>query len=51
MREMEAGANDDLPRPILHHDPVARIRAILASSSGQIFAVTGALLHTVMLTA
>lgn len=29
MRGMEAGANDYLPKPILHHDLVAKVRAIL----------------------
>jgi DNA-binding response OmpR family regulator len=33
MQGMEAGANDYLPKPILHHDLVAKVRAILASSS------------------
>ena len=30
MRGMEAGANDYLPKPILHHDLVAKVRAMLA---------------------
>ncbi|MGB1286308.1 MAG: response regulator, partial [Aggregatilineales bacterium] len=30
MRGMEAGANDYLPKPILHHDLVAKVRAILS---------------------
>jgi DNA-binding response OmpR family regulator len=34
MRGMEAGANDYLPKPILHHDLVAKVRAILANSTG-----------------
>ncbi len=29
MRGMEAGANDYLPKPILHHDLVAKVRNIL----------------------
>lgn len=29
MRGMEAGANDYLPKPILHHDLVAKVRSIL----------------------
>lgn len=33
MRGMEAGANDYLPKPILHHDLVAKVRSILANSS------------------
>ena len=33
MRGMEAGANDYLPKPILHHDLVAKVRAILAQVS------------------
>ncbi|MCU0511105.1 MAG: response regulator [Anaerolineae bacterium] len=32
MRGMEAGANDYLPKPILHHDLVAKVRSILASN-------------------
>lgn len=34
MRGMEAGANDYLPKPILHHDLVAKVRAILAQVTG-----------------
>jgi len=34
MRGMEAGANDFLPKPILHHDLVAKVRAILAQVTG-----------------
>lgn len=34
MRGMEAGANDYLPKPILHHDLVSKVRAILAQVSG-----------------
>lgn len=30
MRGMEAGANDYLPKPILHHDLVAKVRSILS---------------------
>jgi two-component system, OmpR family, phosphate regulon response regulator PhoB len=33
MRGMEAGANDYLPKPILHHDLVAKVRSILANSN------------------
>ncbi len=29
MRGMEAGANDYLPKPILHHDLVAKVRAMI----------------------
>jgi len=29
MRGMDAGANDFLPKPILHHDLVAKVRAML----------------------
>jgi len=29
MRGMEAGANDYLPKPILHHDLVAKVRSML----------------------
>ena len=29
MRGMEAGANDYLPKPILHHDLVAKVRTII----------------------
>ena len=29
MRGIEAGANDYLPKPILHHDLVAKVRAML----------------------
>jgi len=32
MRGMEAGANDYLPKPILHHDLVAKVRNILDDS-------------------
>src|SRR5690606_3062869 len=30
MRGMEAGANDCLPKPILHHDLVTKVRTMLA---------------------
>lgn len=30
MRGMEAGANDYLPKPILHHDLVTKVRSMLA---------------------
>ncbi len=33
MAGMEAGANDYLPKPILHHDLVAKVRAILSQSA------------------
>jgi two-component system, OmpR family, phosphate regulon response regulator PhoB len=33
MQGMEAGANDYLPKPILHHDLVAKVRTILAQSA------------------
>ena len=29
MRGMDAGATDYLPKPILHHDLVAKVRALL----------------------
>ncbi len=32
MRGMEAGANDYLPKPILHHDLVAKVRAMIAQA-------------------
>jgi DNA-binding response OmpR family regulator len=36
MKGMEAGANDYLPKPILHHDLVAKVRTMLlqAESAG-----------------
>jgi len=34
MRGMEAGANDYLPKPILHHDLVAKVRTMLAETAG-----------------
>lgn len=33
MRGMEAGANDYLPKPILHHDLVTKVRTILAQAT------------------
>lgn len=33
MRGMEAGANDYLPKPILHHDLVAKVRNILGETA------------------
>lgn len=33
MQGMEAGANDYLPKPILHHDLVAKVRSILSQSA------------------
>ena len=33
MRGMDAGANDYLPKPILHHDLVSKVRAILAEAT------------------
>ncbi len=35
MRGMEAGANDYLPKPILHHDLVAKVRAMLVHPEGR----------------
>ena len=32
MRGMEAGANDYLPKPILHHDLVSKVRIILTQA-------------------
>lgn len=32
MRGMEAGANDYLPKPILHHDLVSKVRTILTQA-------------------
>lgn len=34
MRGMEAGANDYLPKPILHHDLVAKVRSMLVEATG-----------------
>jgi DNA-binding response OmpR family regulator len=34
MRGMEAGANDYLPKPILHHDLVAKVRNMLVETAG-----------------
>ena len=33
MRGMEAGANDYLPKPILHHDLVAKVQRMLEASN------------------
>jgi DNA-binding response OmpR family regulator len=33
MRGMEAGANDYLPKPILHHDLVSKVRSILTQTT------------------
>ena len=33
MRGIEAGANDYLPKPILHHDLVAKVRLMLGENS------------------
>jgi two-component system response regulator MtrA len=33
MKGMEAGANDYLPKPILHHDLVAKVRSMLAETA------------------
>jgi DNA-binding response OmpR family regulator len=32
MRGIDAGANDYLPKPILHHDLVAKVRGMLGQS-------------------
>jgi two-component system response regulator MtrA len=32
MRGIEAGANDYLPKPILHHDLVAKVRVMLGQA-------------------
>lgn len=34
MKGMDAGANDYLPKPILHHDLVAKVRAMLSQTNG-----------------
>lgn len=34
MRGMEAGANDYLPKPILHHDLVAKVRGMIVDGAG-----------------
>lgn len=34
MRGMDAGANDYLPKPILHHDLVAKVRAMISQTTG-----------------
>lgn len=33
MKGMEAGANDYLPKPILHHDLVAKVRAMISNGA------------------
>jgi DNA-binding response OmpR family regulator len=33
IRGMEAGANDYIPKPILHHDLVAKVRAMLGQTA------------------
>jgi DNA-binding response OmpR family regulator len=35
MRGIEAGANDYLPKPILHHDLVAKVRLMLGQSESE----------------
>lgn len=35
MRGMEAGADDYLPKPILHHDLVAKVRHMLSETTSQ----------------
>jgi DNA-binding response OmpR family regulator len=35
IRGIEAGANDYLPKPILHHDLVSKVRSMLAQSLGE----------------
>ncbi|MBZ0296112.1 MAG: response regulator [Anaerolineae bacterium] len=35
MRGIEAGANDYLPKPILHHDLVAKVRLMLGDEVGE----------------
>jgi DNA-binding response OmpR family regulator len=35
MRGMEAGANDYLPKPILHHDLVDKVRSMLTEAEGR----------------
>jgi len=34
MRGIDAGANDYLPKPILHHDLVSKVRSILTQTTG-----------------
>jgi len=36
MRGIEAGANDYLPKPILHHDLVAKVRLMLGQSGTEV---------------
>jgi two-component system phosphate regulon response regulator PhoB len=36
MRGIEAGANDYLPKPILHHDLVAKVRLMLGQNSSEV---------------
>ncbi len=36
MRGMEAGANDYLPKPILHHDLVAKMRTMLGQDNPEV---------------
>lgn len=36
MRGIEAGANDYLPKPILHHDLVAKVRLMLGQNSTEV---------------
>lgn len=36
MRGIEAGANDYLPKPILHHDLVAKVRSMLGQNGAEV---------------
>lgn len=36
MRGIEAGANDYLPKPILHHDLVAKVRSMLGQNNSEV---------------
>jgi DNA-binding response OmpR family regulator len=36
MRGIEAGANDYLPKPILHHDLVAKVRSMLDQNGSEV---------------
>lgn len=36
MRGIEAGANDYLPKPILHHDLVAKVRSMLGQDTPEV---------------
>jgi two-component system response regulator MtrA len=36
MRGIEAGANDYLPKPILHHDLVAKVRVMLGQNGTEV---------------